>query len=333
MSTEDDVKKDIWGMAKSSLPKSVILLFALYIIVISGGTFVYNAVVKNNEKNSEYVKNLTNVFLLALVILTVIIIISCIVLFIVERKRIVKSEVKQEELPKGMIDAFIVEQDAPSRDDKFKGVNQNVEQTYWVLGVSLESIVEREKTLVEMAKNKIKIRLCMMNPNIAVDSLCADSAEQNACVILKDLVEDIKKGTVEQNEIKDKMKEIKDYDDLLALYHVLINAIHFNEYYVTNTDYKGRVRNSYENLKRIKSGIKDNGGGDFFDLKVADSFMPMSLTITDAYRESGRMVVEFHLPFTQYKVLFEINKSDNEKLFEVFVGFYDVIWSRAEGDE
>lgn len=337
MATDDEVKKDLWGMVKSSFPKSVILLFAFYVMVVGGGTYIYNAVVKNNERNDEYIKQLTNNFLLALVIFTIIVLILGIILFVMEKKRTDKTEdkleVKQEELPKGMINAFIVEQDEPSRNDKFKGVNHNVKRDYWVLGVSLESIVGREKTLEKMAKDNINIRLCMMNPNIAVDSLCVDSVEQNVCVILKNLVEEIKNGTVEQNVISDKMKKINNYDDLSALYHILINAIHFKEYYFTDTDYKGRVKNSYENLKRIKRGIQKKGFGNFFDLKVADSFMPMSLTITDAHEESGRMVVEFHLPFTQYKVLFEINKRDNEKFFNVFVEFYDVIWNRAKGEE
>lgn len=49
------------------------------------------------------------------------------------------------------------------------------------------------------------------------------------------------------------------------------------------------------------------------------------MTITDAESENGRMIVEFHLPFTQFKVLFEIHKTNNLELFDVFVGFYKKI--------
>lgn len=85
----------------------------------------------------------------------------------------------------------------------------------------------------------------------------------------------------------------------------------------------------YVDLKKIKKTIIDQCGQDSFELKVADSFMPMSLTIADAEEECGKMVVEFHLPFTQYKVLFEISKKDNADLFKVFLDFYKTVWKRA----
>ena len=122
---------------------------------------------------------------------------------------------------------------------------------------------------------------------------------------------------------------MKDCENILDIFHVLINVIHFNEYYNTSTDYKERVAGSYKDLKRIRDDISREYGKALL-LKVADSFMPMSLTIADACDENGRMIVEFHLPFTNYKVLFEIKKSTNKELFEVFVKFYETVWARAQ---
>jgi len=55
----------------------------------------------------------------------------------------------------------------------------------------------------------------------------------------------------------------------------------------------------------------------------------MSLTIADADDNQGYMVVEFHLPFTNYKVLFEIKKATNKDLFDVFVNLNKKIWEAA----
>lgn len=328
MATQDDVKKDIWGILKTYIPESVILAVAIYIGIMAGGSAVYKTLTDNEKLTEEYIQSLTNNFVLAFIIATVIVILACIFLFIKKRKNIIK----QEELPKGKIDAFIVEQDEPSRDSKFNSINKNVRKTYWVLGVSLTSIVEHEKTLEKMASDNINIRLCMMNPDIAVNNLCLSSIENNACA-LKRLLEEIKEDTVKMDNVQEKVKNIDNCDNLLTIYHVLINVIHFNEYYVTATDYKERIKNSYDSLKRIRNSIAEKHGQDIIDLRVADSFMPMSLTIADASEENGRMVVEFHLPFTQYKVLFEINRSDNKELFEVFVNFYNVVWTRTQSNE
>lgn len=328
MATQDDVKKDIWGILKTYIPESVILAVAIYIGIMAGGSAVYKTLTDNEKLTEEYIQSLTNNFVLAFIIATVIVILACIFLFIKKRKNIIK----QEELPKGKIDAFIVEQDEPSRDSKFNSINKNVRKIYWVLGVSLTSIVEHEKTLEKMASDNINIRLCMMNPDIAVNNLCLSSIENNACA-LKRLLEEIKEDTVKMDNVQEKVKNIDNCDNLLTIYHVLINVIHFNEYYVTATDYKERIKNSYDSLKRIRNSIAEKHGQDIIDLRVADSFMPMSLTIADASEENGRMVVEFHLPFTQYKVLFEINRSDNKELFEVFVNFYNVVWTRTQSNE
>lgn len=328
MVTQDDVKNELWEMVKARIPIPVILVVGIYVAIVFGGSNVYKTLTDNEKLSEEYIQSLTNNFVLAFIIATLLMFLVAVFLLIKNRKNIVK----QEELPKGKIDAFIVEQDEPSRDSKFNNINKNVRHTYWVLGVSLTSIVEHEKTLEKMASNNINIRLCMMNPDIAVNNLCSSSVDNNACA-LKSLLEEIKNDAGKLDNIQEKIKSIDDCDDLLAIYHVLINVIHFNEYYVTATDYKERIKNSYDSLKRIRNSIAEKHGQNIIDLRVADSFMPMSLTIVDASYENGRMVVEFHLPFTQYKVLFELNRSDNKELFEVFVNFYNVIWTRTQGNE
>lgn len=312
----EEVKSGLWQIIKTYVPKPVILIVLLYIGVVVGGTYIYNTVTGNDKLDDEFIKLATNVFIVSFIVLTIIFLLLCAILIIIK--------VKKRRIPEGNIEAFIVEQNDDSRDEKFNDINKNVNNTYWVLGVSLTSIVHREQVLKEMAEKNVKIRICMMNPNIAVENLCLSSMENNTC-LLEDLIEEIKNGTIEKKNLKEKASCNKECKSLLNLYNVLIDVVHFNNYYDTVTDYKEKIAQSYKDLTRIKNSITQKCGVDSFELKTSNSFIPISMTITDAESENGRMIVEFHLPFTQFKVLFEIHKTNNLELFDVFVGFYKKI--------
>lgn len=319
---DEDAQKGIWKLITKKVPEEVLLIVIVYVGIVVGGGWLYNTLTANNQLDAEYIKIVTYIFLLMLAIFTTIMGVR--IGYVLKNKKIKLSET----LPEGKIDAFIVEQDARSRDDKFNDINANVQKTYWVLGVSLTSMVDRETMLKKMAQKNIHTKLCMMNPDITVENLCISSVNNETCN-LSYLAEKIKSGQMKKEDITLEFKKMNNCKDMLEIYHVLINAIHFNQYYMTDTDYTNRIKDSYKNLKRIRSTITKEHGYDSFELKVADSFMPMSLTIADAEEECGRLVVEFHLPFTQYKVLFEISKKNNGELFDVFVDFYKTVWNRA----
>lgn len=328
---DEDAKKGIWKLITKTVPEAILVTVLVYIGIVFGGGWIYKTLTASEKLDATYVQRVTNRFWLLFGFLTMALIIICLVVYAVSKKK-KKSPEASETLPEGKIDAFIVEQDARSRDDKFNNINENVEKSYWVLGVSLTSMVDRETMLKKMARKGMHIRLCMMDPNIAVEDLCLSSVDNKACN-LSYLAEKIKNGQMKKEDIKSEFKNMKNCKDMLEMYHILINVLHFNDYYMTDTDYKNRIEDSYKNLKRIKNTIIKDYGHDSFELKVADSFMPMSLTIADAEELCGKMVVEFHLPFTQYKVLFEISKQDNGELFKVFVDFYKTVWERASESE
>lgn len=325
---DDGVKKGIWEFIIKKLPGTIVLFLLGYAAVFLVGLKVYKQITASSKLTKKYVEGITSKFLWAFALLFI----SMVVVLIIYAVFYFFSRKKAPQVAEGKIDAFIVEQDARSRDNKFNDINDNVQKTYWVLGVGLTSMVDREATLKKMAKCGTKIRLCMMDPDIAVENLCLSSLDNNTCNLIG-LAEKIKKGQLQAQDFRSEFSNISNCKDMLGIYHVLINAIHFNEYYVTDTDYKNRIKASYVDLKKIKKTIIDQCGQDSFELKVADSFMPMSLTIADAEEECGKMVVEFHLPFTQYKVLFEISKKDNADLFKVFLDFYKTVWKRANQSE
>lgn len=323
---DEDTKKKIGEFIIKNVPKPSILIFILYLGVLSVGRMTYITLTENDKLAPEYVENITNKFILAFIAITIIFIIVCLIFFFLFKRK--KSDI----VPEGKIDAFVVEQDADARDEKFKNINRNVKNTYWVLGVGLTSMVAQESMLKRMANDNIRIRLCMMDPDIIVEDLCLNSLNNDACN-LKELMEKIKTDQIQINDLKKEFENLENCNDMLEIYHILINAIHFKKYYDTDTDYKNTIKVSCQNLKEIRSTIVREHEQYSFELGIADSFMPISLTIVDAEEEFGRMVVEFHLPFTQYRVLFEINKEDNDDLFGVFVKFYKIVWERANKSE
>lgn len=323
---DGDTKKRIGEFIIKNVPKSSILIFILYLGVLSIGRLTYITLTENDKLAPGYVENVTNKFGLAFIAITILFIIACLIFFFLSKRK------KIDIVPDGKIDAFVVAQDADARDEKFKKINKDVKKTYWVLGVGLTSMVTQEPMLKRMANDNIRIRLCMMDPDIIVEDLCLNSFNNNACN-LKDLMEKIKTDQIEISDLKKEFENLENCKDMLEIYHILINVFHFKEYYDTDTDYKNTIKISCKNLKEIRSTIVREHDQYSFELGIADSFMPMSLTIVDAEEEFGRMIVEFHLPFMQYRVLFEINKKDNEDLFGVFVKFYKIVWERADKSE
>ena len=328
MSDEKEARsRHVWDLIKKNVPAPYIIATGVLFFVFGAGFSAYYKLISNPElsKEKEYILHISNTFKLVALVVLGLYIVSLITIsmfyFFSKKKR-------KESLPKGEIDAFIVKQDEKSRDEKFNQIYESVTKTYWVLGVSLTSVVEREATLKSMAKKGVKIQICMMNPSIAVKNLCLQCFKEKNCV-LSELFEKIKNGSLSMDEIKRELDREDKYKSLLQIYNILIDVAHFNKFYDTSTDYREKVVRSYGDLKNIKNHIIQISGQESFKLAMSNAFIPMSMTIADADTEEGKMIVEFHLPFTQYKVLFEITKVDNKQLFSVFVEFYKKIWRTA----
>lgn len=233
------------------------------------------------------------------------------------------------------IEAFIIEQDDPERDKKFIEINKNVKREYWVLGVSLSALPKKENKLKQWANTDIDLRLCMLDADMTIDELCRESIEHGYCSI-KNHIDSSENFSITPNKIiemiqNDEIKCQKNCKDFLALYHVLINSVHFKEYYHTSRDYKKTIQSSYTNLKNIADDIgKDENGKYKLELRFADSFIPLSMTVKDASLDTGSMIVEFQLPFTNKKILIMLEKAEKEAMFNEFVELYKQVWKRAK---
>lgn len=227
------------------------------------------------------------------------------------------------------VETHIIEaSDDKSRNEIYLNVNQEVKKSYRVYGTSLHSIASNhEEMLLKMADNNINIQLCMMNPAITEDELCKNIIESNSCVIYNLLKE---KFNSEEELKRTIMTEIDNCSPSMNEYDIYISSSYIKSYFNTAIDYRNRLKASYEDLKAIVDKIKNSeNGNNNAKIKIMNSFIPISITIADAEEDTGKMVVEFYIPYTSNRVLIELNKNKNKSLFEGFLEFYNSLWNQA----
>lgn len=314
---------------------SVVLLYvAMTVILIK----MYGMFIAAEDIKEDTLNNITYFFWSVITILTVV----CFILglfYIIKDKRKGINETEKEQEDKrdvnNRIEAFIIEQDDPERDKKFIEINKNVKKEYWALGVSLSALPKKENKLKQWANSGTDVRLCMLDADMTISELCRESIEHGYCSI-KNYMESSDSVTITTEKILEMIQnaEIKcqqDCKDYLALYHVLINSVHFKEYYHTARDYKKTIQSSYTNLKNIADDIGKNKSGQYkLQLRFVDSFVPLSMTVKDASLDTGSMIVEFQLPFTNKKILIMLDKAEKEEMFNEFVELYKEVWERAK---
>ncbi len=237
----------------------------------------------------------------------------------------------------GSITTYIVRNNNPERDKKFIDINANVQKTYSVLGTSLKKISTEDAFFEDLANNNVKIRLCTANVGMLVDDVCRTEIENGTCLVIsKWNGDDKRKFEVDINELYETSKENSGAGanrHLLAERHVLIEESHLKEYFKTITSYKTGMENAKKDLEDICKTVVKTHGEDAMEVRESDSFMPVSMTIADAAEEYGQMIVEFQVPFTDSKILFELSKRQNTEMFEFFNDFFETIWERASNEQ
>ena len=333
-------------------PKLLKVLLIVLILVGAGSGFLIYHLSANLSDNQDQLKSLDSLLILFSMIFVFCSLVALVICIGYPIRQIYKKkkygnaqgadalELKDDQELGQELTAYIIEQGNKkgnlNRDKKFIDINKNVTKTYRVLGTALTSLSGQEGLLTAMADSGIKIRLCAMNPQMAVDDICMREIENKSCYFVENWqiiqkldidaehiaqileLEDIEKGTLQCQK-----------NHLLDLMHMLIEQDHMKEYYPTSLDYKSRMQTARRDLNIIREKIVKNNGKSAMEIRDADSFIPISMTIADEAEEKGEMIVEFHLPFTDNKIMFFVNKKENEKLFQTFLDFYDTVWERA----
>ena len=356
----EEYKKDIIEYVKDKMSVRAVCILIAYIVTSLMLLHVYNGITDNEALSEATLENITIISLISFCVFTAIIL-GVVIFFILKDKtkltnalsmdkgeHKILAESHKEKLHEidassendtaeisNRIEAFIIEQDDPERDKKFIEINKNVKREYWVLGVSLSALPKKENKLKQWANTDIDLRLCMLDADMTIDELCRESIEHGYCSI-KNYIDSSENSLITPDMIiemiqNDEIKCQKDCKDFLALYHVLINSVHFKEYYHTSRDYKKTIQSSYTNLKNIADDIgKDENENYKLQLRFADSFIPLSMTVKDASLDTGSMIVEFQLPFTNKKILIMLEKAEKETMFNEFVELYKEVWKRAK---
>lgn len=325
--TNETIKEKILDLVVKHIPAPIIFLVCIYALLMYCAYKIWFSLIESisikDEKKNKYLG-----IVLAIMLVLTIVFLGLLVVVLIKNNRKNKEKENSNDLNKSApkIETHIIEgSDDKARNDIYLNVNQGVQKSYKVYGTSLHSIASNhEEMLLKMAENKVNIQLCMMNPSITVDELCKNLIENGSCIIRTI----IKEGDSE-NDINQRISEaVKDYKDTLEESHIYISPCYIKDYFNTATDYKRRLKSSYYDLKAIVQKIK-NKGHNKAEVKIMNSFIPISITIADSEEDSGKMVVEFYIPYTSYRVLIELNKKQHKNLFEGFLEFYNSLWEQS----
>lgn len=321
-------KEKILDLIVKYVPVPIIILCFFYALIMYGIYKVWFSLVESKSIIDEEKNKYLYVVLVIALVSTFAFVSILVAIFIINRKKKMGKESSidlDKSVPK--IETHIIEgSDNKARNDIYLNVNQGVKKSYKVYGTSLHSIASNhEEMLLKMAENKVNIQLCMMNPAITVDELCKNLIENDSCVVMGTI---IKEGDLGKN-MKEKISEaVKNYKDPLEESHIYISPCYIKDYFNTATDYKQRLKSSYKDLKAIVQKMRDKGNNKA-EIKIMNSFIPISITIADSEEDSGKMVVEFYIPYTSNRVLIELNKKQHKNLFEGFLEFYNSLWDQS----
>ena len=140
---DDKTVGKVWEFVRKEVPGPILIVTLIYAAILFGVGWVLKILTSNDKLSSEYHQKIVSISIWGIIIITIIYILVLIGIFfwlIIQRKmkknknsdkkteKIEKAE-SSDGLPEGKIDAFIVEQGAVSRDNKFRDINENVKKT------------------------------------------------------------------------------------------------------------------------------------------------------------------------------------------------------------
>lgn len=328
--TNETIKEKIFDLLVKYVPAPIIFITCIYVFIIYWINKIFFKLIDTTsitDKNKNKYIGIVIIIMLIITIIYIVGIVLSIILIKKRRKRLKKTQGEDINESDSKIEAHIIEaSDYKARNDIYLNVNQRVQKSYKVYGTSLHSIASNhEEMLLKMADNKVDIQLCMMNPAITEDELCKNFIESGSCAMYNLLTKEEHSNKDLEKRLLEIVQNHKYNSNESKIY---ISPCYIKNYFNTATDYRKRLKSSYDDLKAIIKNIKSKGKNNA-EVKIMNSFIPISITIADAEEDSGKMVVEFYIPYTSNRVLIELNKKQHEKLFEGFLRFYDSLWNQA----
>lgn len=224
------------------------------------------------------------------------------------------------------VSAYVFDlQDDQKRDEMFSELDRDVEHTYWVLGSSLNSLTsdEGERKIKKFLRKGIDIKLIMMDPRISSADLYCNS--EDFCHIYRFVKDKITDPIIREDLLKELKSQLNHHED--STKKLVVLNTYLNEYFET-TDYEQRIKFSSKALESIRKDLDPNQTR--IEARMTQALMSVSLTIVDAEFETGKMIVEFHLPFTQSRVMLKLIKKENQEVFDSLKKFYSTVLEKSE---
>jgi hypothetical protein len=192
-------------------------------------------------------------------------------------------------------------------------------ETIRIMGTGVTSFLGDQARIHGYLKDGYTLEVLIINNNVIKDKLYCTSD-----VFIENINDSIGNGKVELNS-----QDLKVHC-FLADTNFLIDKNHFNNYH-QREKYNEEVAKS---VGLIRDYLKDITTKNFKGKIVAKhfrSFAPLSITaiFNDADKKKD-LVAEFIIPFTENRIIFHSTNDENSNIFELFMGFFDSTWGKAD---
>lgn len=104
----------------------------------------------------------------------------------------------------------------------------------------------------------------------------------------------------------------------------------FNSYF-HREGHEVSVRASLRRLLHFQRSYKDkNTSHGTLEIRCYKLFLPFNFTIVDAIRQDGKMLVEIALPYSERRVMIDINRKMQRGAFDAIKQSFDSLWDRSQ---
>jgi len=207
------------------------------------------------------------------------------------------------------------------------------QKTYYVYGIGLASITADDNRLNAIkgyVDKKINVVLCMANPEIFRDDVvckedaCKVNIRNNVCKVINHYG-----GEKLPHNIEDVQKLLdRCYSFFKCVpheYKTLFERKYLNKYLNKYSDYYEDIKNSFKNIDTFIDKVGNSDIHGRINFRQIDTFIPLSITIVDGENDSGRLVVEYILPYIGHRLILDIERKRSPTEFGYFVDLFKKI--------
>lgn len=197
--------------------------------------------------------------------------------------------------------AKIVSNQSPERNIAFYQMNDRAEYSLSIYGIGITSVSKNTELFDKILNSGGTVKLCMINPNVFKMKNCSASSNINTNEECCD---------IEHSQF-------------------CIYAEHIDRY--VRKEYYEDIQRSYRRIKEYIQQAKSLKGQ--FEVKLLNSFIPMSINIINEETEKAELIVEYNMPFSSKRLLLDLNVKEHNEYFLQIKEIFNNIWNMAEDFE